>query len=106
VTTGNPSAESVIKAKIDSTTKHTKSTKEKQSFKIQVLFLYPICARSFENTGREGARRVSSGHSSLECWNQTDMDVSGRTLRDWMPAIHAVMTKISLFHSLQASVSS
>jgi hypothetical protein len=34
------------------------------------------------------------------------MDVSGRILRTWMPAIHAGMTKIWHFHILQASVSS
>ena len=28
---------------------------------------------------------------------QADMDVSGRILRSWMPAIHAGMTKISIF---------
>jgi hypothetical protein len=33
----------------------------------------------------------------MECWNQADMDVSGRILRIWMPAIHAGMTKLSVF---------
>jgi hypothetical protein len=33
----------------------------------------------------------------MECWNQADMDVSGRILRNWMPAIHAGMTKFSVF---------
>jgi hypothetical protein len=30
----------------------------------------------------------------MECWNPGDMDVSGRVLRTWMPAIHAGMTNI------------
>jgi hypothetical protein len=35
----------------------------------------------------------------MECWNQADMDVSGRIPHTWMPAIHAGMTKfcISMF---------
>jgi hypothetical protein len=33
----------------------------------------------------------------MECWNQADMDVSGRILHTWMPAIHAGMTKLSIF---------
>jgi hypothetical protein len=33
----------------------------------------------------------------MECWNQADMDVSGRILRIWMSAIHAGMTKLSVF---------
>ena len=37
-------------------------------------------------------------HSSMERWNhQADMDVSGRILHTWMPAIHAGMTKLSIF---------
>jgi hypothetical protein len=30
----------------------------------------------------------------MVCWNQADMDVSGRILHTWMPAIHAGMTKL------------
>jgi hypothetical protein len=33
------------------------------------------------------------------------MDVSGRILRTWMPAIHAGMTKLYHFHYLWANVS-
>jgi hypothetical protein len=33
----------------------------------------------------------------MECWNQADMDVCGRILHTWMPAIHASMTKICIF---------
>jgi hypothetical protein len=33
----------------------------------------------------------------MECWNQADMDVSGRILRTWMAAMHAGMTKLSIF---------
>jgi hypothetical protein len=33
----------------------------------------------------------------MECWNPGDMDVSGRILHTWMPAIHAGMTKLSIF---------
>jgi hypothetical protein len=32
----------------------------------------------------------------MECWNQADMDVSGRILRTWMPAIHTGMTKLCI----------
>ncbi|HXV79766.1 MAG TPA: hypothetical protein VEG60_07790 [Candidatus Binatia bacterium] len=35
---------------------------------------------------------------------QVNMDVSGRILRIWMPAIHAGMTLISFFHVFWASV--
>jgi hypothetical protein len=48
--------------------------------------------------------RVVSFSKLLDCvipaWSagiQADMDVSGRILRTWMPAIHAGMTKISIF---------
>jgi hypothetical protein len=34
------------------------------------------------------------------------MDVFGRILRTWMPAIHAGMTKLYHFHVLWASVKS
>jgi hypothetical protein len=33
----------------------------------------------------------------MECWNQADMDVSGRILRAWMPAVHAGMTENCFF---------
>jgi hypothetical protein len=33
----------------------------------------------------------------MERWNPGDMDVSGRILRAWMPAIHAGTTNIWIF---------
>jgi hypothetical protein len=33
----------------------------------------------------------------MERWNPGDMDVSGRILRAWMPAIHAGMTNSWIF---------
>jgi hypothetical protein len=36
----------------------------------------------------------------MECWNPGDMDVSGRILRTWIPAIHAGMTKLSILFSV------
>jgi hypothetical protein len=55
---------------------------------------------------------ISVSAESLGCvipaWSagiQADMDVSGRILRTWMPAIHAGMTEIRVFHVLWASVS-
>jgi hypothetical protein len=38
--------------------------------------------------------------SVIPAWSagiQADMDVSGRILHTWMPAIHAGMTKLSIF---------
>jgi hypothetical protein len=57
---------------------------------------------SVENTRVEGlgqfsVRLLDSVISSMECWNPADVEVSGRILRIWMPAIHAGMTKLSMF---------
>ena len=40
--------------------------------------------------------RVQFRHSSMESWNQVDTDVSKASLRIWMPAIHAGMTRSAL----------
>jgi len=56
---------------------------------------------SFENPGGGASvslsRTLQLRHSSMECWNQVDMDVSGRILATSMPAIHAGMTMICIF---------
>jgi hypothetical protein len=59
-------------------------------------------ATSFENTrgGGPGSVLVRLLDSVIPAWSagiQADMDVSGRILRIWMPAIHAGMTKLSVF---------
>jgi len=67
----------------------------------------------FENRSQEYLQsRVVSFSRLLDCvipaWSagiQADMDVSGRILRTWMPAIRAGMTKISV-HVLWSSLSS
>jgi hypothetical protein len=89
------------------TTKRTKDTKDSEIITFQFLN-FVLFATSFENTGRRSISQLGTlrlRHSSKECWNQADMDVSGRILRTWMP-IHAGMTKLHLFHSLWASVRS
>jgi hypothetical protein len=42
-------------------------------------------------------RLLDSVIPAWSAWNQADMDVSGRILHTWMPAIHAGMTKLSVF---------
>jgi hypothetical protein len=61
-------------------------------------------ATSFENTlcevKRLGSVLVRLLDSVIPAWSagiQVDRDVSGRILRIWMPAIHAGMTKLSIF---------
>jgi hypothetical protein len=58
--------------------------------------------RSLENTGVEGLGQswYDSSISVIPAWSagiQADVDVSGRILRPWMPAIHAGMTKLCIF---------
>jgi hypothetical protein len=36
----------------------------------------------------------------MDCWNPGDMDVFGRILRIWMPAIPAGMTKLPFLFSV------
>jgi hypothetical protein len=57
---------------------------------------------SVENTRVEGLGqcRYDSSIPSFPAWSagiQADVEVSGRILRIWMPAIHAGMTKLSMF---------
>jgi len=57
---------------------------------------------SLENRQGGGPRSVLVGllDSVIPAWSagiQADMDVSGRILHTWMPAIHAGMTKLSIF---------
>ena len=57
---------------------------------------------SFENTGRKGLGHFKQNPTIpvFPAWSagiQVDMDVSGGILRIWMPAIHAGMTKLSIF---------
>ena len=59
---------------------------------------------SFENTrgGGPGSVLVRLLDSVIPAWSagiQADIDASGRILRTWMPAIHAGMTKLSIFIS-------
>ena len=56
-------------------------------------------ATSFENTrgGGPGSVLVRLLDFVIPAWSagiQADMDVSGRILRNWMPAIHAGMTML------------
>jgi hypothetical protein len=51
---------------------------------------------------KQNPSTASFQHGVLE--SRVDMDVSGRILRIWMPAIHAGMTEICI--ALWASVSS
>ena len=58
--------------------------------------------RSLENLAGMGPASVQA--EPLDCvipaWSagiQVEMDVSGRILRAWMPAIHAGMTEICIF---------
>jgi hypothetical protein len=57
---------------------------------------------SLENRQGGVARSVLVGllDSVIPAWSagiQADMDVSGRILHIWMPALHAGMTKLSIF---------
>jgi hypothetical protein len=56
---------------------------------------------SLENTGRRRIGQLQRNprfrHPSMERWNPGDMDVSGRILQAWMPAIHAGMTNSWIF---------
>jgi hypothetical protein len=68
------------------------------------LRLLPRCVIRdlFENMrgGEPGSVLVRLLDSVIPAWSagiQADMDVSGRILRIWMPAIHAGMTKLSVF---------
>jgi hypothetical protein len=81
---------------------HEEHEVRKTFFKIRYPFRYPIFvsfATSCENTrgGGSGSVLVRLLDSVIPAWSagiQADMDVSGRILRTWMPAIHAGMTKI------------
>jgi hypothetical protein len=66
--------------------------------------------RSFENTAWRGLGQFKNRLDYvIPAWTagiQADTDVSGRILRTWMPAIHAGMTMICIFHVLWANVRS
>jgi len=47
---------------------------------------------------KQSPRRLR--HSSMECWNQVHMDVPKASLRIWIPAIHAGMTKSAFLLSI------
>ena len=72
------------------------------SFGIQMIETFVSFVISLENRKGGGSRAVLV--RLLDCvipaWSagiQADMDVSGRILHTWMPAIHAGMTKLSIF---------
>ena len=81
------------------------ATKPERAATLEVTDLHSVApplysTRSFENSGPEGHRSIQT--EPLDCvvpaWSagtQVDMDVSGRLLRTWVPAIHAGMTVLS-----------
>ena len=83
------------------------ATKPERADTLEVIDLHsgaPLLysTRSFGNTWAEGLRSLQAElpqlrHSSMECWNQVDTDVSGSVLATWMPAIHAGMTSLTKF---------
>jgi hypothetical protein len=74
-----------------------RSARRPRRIRSHCTFNFVLFAISFEiTTGGE----PRSPHCVIPAWRagiQADMDVSGRILRAWMPAIHAGMTIISIF---------
>ena len=72
----------------------------REIFRVSVATLPP---RIFLENRKGGGPRsvlVRLLVSVIPAWSagiQADMDVSGRILHTWMPAIHAGMTKLSIF---------
>jgi hypothetical protein len=76
--------------------------RQARSFDCQVFSPFVSFVISFENTGRRGLGHLKQPPPRfvIPAWSagiQANMDVSGGVLANWMPAIHAGMTKICIF---------
>ena len=105
------------------------TTKARRTRRVRIFILLNfVTSLSKIWDGVEGfairvAQTLQARRSGMDCRNPVDMDVSGRILRAWLPAIHAGMTEaadgqnprrtlavawreIPPFYSLRASPSS
>jgi hypothetical protein len=65
-----------------------------------MLFSFVLFVCSFENTAMGLGQFKNLLDYVIPAWTagiQTDTDVSGASLRTWVPAIHAGMTMICIF---------